>query len=68
MTYPVVEGITSDIVVSGKLSSLQLEGVVYAVCIFLITINKLVFLLCNSDKGQGHILLLLRLNFLIFYT
>lgn len=29
-TYPVVEGITSDIVATGKLSSLQLEGVLYA--------------------------------------
>ncbi|CAG2225424.1 Protein strawberry notch homolog 2,Protein FORGETTER 1,Protein strawberry notch,Protein strawberry notch homolog 1 [Mytilus edulis] len=29
-TYPVVEGVTSDIVATGKLSSLQLEGVLYA--------------------------------------
>lgn len=29
--YPLVEGITSEIVTSGKLSSLQLEGVLYAV-------------------------------------
>ncbi|CAC5397982.1 Protein strawberry notch homolog 2,Protein strawberry notch homolog 1,Protein strawberry notch,Protein FORGETTER 1 [Mytilus coruscus] len=29
-TYPVVEGITSEIVATGKLSSLQIEGVLYA--------------------------------------
>lgn len=67
MTYPVVEGITSDIVVSGKLSSLQLEGVLYAVCIFLFYYKQQIdIFLCNSNSDI--LPMLLTLSIFIFYS